>query len=200
MKNKMNVSFLLQILNSMKDTVQKSCPTGPIVTVVDGGRFGNKIWMYAVVWSMAQLLDRPGFIPKSLLESLNGTFADLSLRSLEEIEHCNLTLGDQVNKQKLLPLDKVKETFQGQHMLLQQWILFPEPILQFRSRLKKELRFTPQILRDVEATVARIGGRGRTRVGIHVRRTNYAGYLNQAHFNSPLVQPSYFHVSNVHIA
>jgi len=163
------------------------------VTVVDGGRLGNKIWMYAVVWSMAQLLDRPGFIPKSLLQSLNGIFADLNLRSLEEIEHCNLTLGDQVKKKQLLPLDNVKETFQGQHMLLQQWILFPEPILQFRSRLKKELRFTPQILRDVEATVASVGGKGRTRVGIHVRRTDFHKFL-KANFNTSLVGEDFFKV------
>lgn len=164
------------------------------MTVVDGGRLGNKIWEYAVVWSVAQLLERPGFVPKSIIESLNGIFANLSLPTLEEIKHCNLKLGHQVNKDRLLPLEKANETFKGQHMLLQQWILLPEPILRFRSRLKDELRFRPEILQDVEATVESVGGKGRTRVGIHVRRTDFAKYLKTS-FKTSLVGEAFFHVS-----
>jgi galactoside 2-L-fucosyltransferase 1/2 len=165
------------------------------VTVADhGGRLGNQVWEYADVWGLSRMLGRPGYMPATLLRPLKAVFANLSLPSMEEIKHCNLSLGGLIYHKDLQPLEALEEKYKGKHMLLQSWIFLPKLLLKFVDDAQHEFRFRPEILQEVEATVERVGGKNRTRIGIHVRRTDYAGYLNQAHFNSPLVQPTYFQV------
>jgi len=178
------------------NTTPPSCPTTPIVTVVDlGGRLGNKIWEYADVWGLSRMLGRQGYVPASLLTPLKKLFANLSLRSLEEIKHCNLSLGGLIYHRDLQPLEALEEKYKGKHMLLKSWIFLPKLLLKFVDDAQHEFRFRPEILQEVEATVERVGGKNRTRIGIHVRRTDYAGYLHKAQFNSPLVEPTYFQVN-----
>lgn len=78
-------------------------------------------------------------------------------------------------------------------MLLRSFIFLPTLIFKFFNDTKDELRFRPEILRDVEETVERVGGKGRTRIGIHVRRTDYDNYLRRD-FSAALVGKSYYQV------
>jgi galactoside 2-L-fucosyltransferase 1/2 len=176
-------------------TAPPSCPTTPIVTVVDlGGRLGNQVWEYADVWGLARMLGRPGYMPNSLLIPLQKVFANLSLRSLEEIKHCNLSLGGNIEHQGLQPLEALEQRYKGKNMQLKSWIFLPKLLLKYVDYAQHEFQFRPEILQDVKATVERVGGKNRTRIGIHVRRTDYVEYLLQRHFNSPLVERSYFQV------
>jgi hypothetical protein len=171
-------------------TLPPGCPTTPIVaTQFDGGRLCNQIWAYAAVWSVARQLGRPGYAPDALITNLKTVFANLSLQGMDEIKHCKLDLGSPINRTGLRSL----EAFKGQNMLLQSWMFLPKLILKVYNNTKDEMRFRPDILRDVEATVERVGGKNRTRVGIHVRRTDFASYLSRE-FHSPLVGANYFQV------
>jgi len=161
--------------------------------VLDGGRLGNKIWEYAAVWSLARLLGRPGYVPQSILTSLSKVFANLSVPAIEEIEHCGVHLGEPVEKWNLRPLDKVADRFRGRHLLLQKWILLPEPVLLFRRLLHKEFHFLLDIQRQVEETIEDVGGRGKVLVGIHVRRTDFAKFLPRV-YHTKLVGDEYFKV------
>lgn len=174
--------------------VPPGCPTKPIVAVVDGGRLANKIWEYAAVWSVARLMGRAGYVPDTILTPLKKVFANLSLQNLEEIKHCDLDFSDQIKNRSLLPLESLQQKFDGQNILLQKWILLPQPILRLLSKAKEEFRFRPEILQDVEATVKRVGGEGRTRVGIHVRRTDFFNFL-KLRFNTTLVGKKFYQVS-----
>jgi hypothetical protein len=152
-------------------------------------RMCNQIWAYATVWSVARQLGRPGYVPHAIIKPLKKVFANLSLHSMEEIKHCKLDLGGPINLTDALSLD----AFKGRNILLKKWIFLPKLIWKNYNDTKEEMRFRPEILRDVEATVERVGGKNRTRVGIHVRRTDYAVYLPRQ-FNSPLVGENYFQV------
>lgn len=169
------------------------CPSVPIVTVVDGGRLGNKIWEYAAVWGMARLLGRPGYVPRSLLASLGKVFANLSLPAIEEIQHCGVRLGKQASKWDLRPIQDVADKFRGKNLLLEQWILLPEPVLLFKRQIRKEFRFLPAIVRQVKDTIKKAHGQGKVLVGVHVRRTDFAQFLPK-YFNTSLVGEEYFKV------
>jgi Glycosyl transferase family 11 len=164
------------------------------VTVVDGGRLANKIWEYAAVWSVARLMGRPGYVPDTILTPLKEVFTNLSLHSLDEIKHCDLELGAEIRRSSLLPLETLKQEFKGQNMLLEKWILLPQSVLKFLNIAKDEFQFRPEILREVEATVKQVGGEGRTRIGIHVRRTDYFKYL-QFGFHTNMADKKYYRVS-----
>lgn len=162
-----------------------------MVLLDEGGRLGNKIWAYAALWSLARLMGRAAYVPDSNLIPLKKVFANLSLHSLQEIKHCKLDLGAPLSHTNLLPLESIKQKFNGKNMLLRSWTFFPKLIMKYFNETKVELAFRPEILRDVEATVERVGGKNRTRVGIHVRRTDFI-FPQTVH--SPLVGKSYFQV------
>ncbi|XP_059469506.1 galactoside alpha-(1,2)-fucosyltransferase 1-like [Neocloeon triangulifer] len=154
------------------------CPETPIVTIEDGGRLGNKIWEYAAVWSVARLMGRPGFVPRSLKTTLSRTFGNLSLPTLEEIGHCDLQLdyNKSISALGILPLTETRSRFQGRNMLLHRYEMFLEPALMYRDLLKLEFTFKPEIVRQVNETFAKIG-EGKTLVGVHVRRTDFKEFL-----------------------
>ena len=169
------------------------CPSVPIVAALDGGRLGNKIWEYAAVWGLARLLGRPGYVPSSLLTSLSKVFANLSLPAVEEIQHCGVRLGEPVSKWDLRPIEDVADKFRGKNLLLEKWILLPEPVLLFKRQLRKEFRFQPAIVQQVEETIKKWHGQGKVLVGVHVRRTDFAQFLPK-YFNASLVGEEYFKV------
>jgi hypothetical protein len=174
------------------------CPDGPIVTIIDGGRLANKIWMYAAVWSISLILDRPGYVPYAILESASKIYANLSLRPLEEIEHCDLLdLGEPVKKYDFLPLDKARDKFEDRSVLIEKWALFPEPILRYKDLLHEEFRLLPELKLSVDETVANVGGRGKIKIGVHVRRTDFIPYL-ATHFSASAVGPYYYKVSKIY--
>ncbi|XP_059468995.1 galactoside 2-alpha-L-fucosyltransferase SEC1-like [Neocloeon triangulifer] len=154
------------------------CPKIPIVTIEDGGRLGNKIWEYAAVWSVARLMGRPGFVPRSLKTTLSRTFGNLSLPTLEEIGHCDLQLNynKSISALSILPLTETRSRFQGRNMLLHRYEMFLEPALMYRDLLKLEFSFKPEIVRQVKETFAKFG-EGKTLVGVHVRRTDFKEFL-----------------------
>jgi len=162
------------------------------VSGVDGGRLGNKVWEYAAVWALSRHLGRPGFVPQTLLTSLNKIFANLTLRAIEDIGHCGVQLGEPVKKWRLLALDKLKHRFRGRSLLLQPYILLPHPVRLFRGSLHEEFWIRPDLQREVDATIEAVGGRGRVLVGVHVRRTDFAQFLPK-YFNTGLLADGAFY-------
>jgi len=163
------------------------------VSVLDSGRLGNRIWEYAAVWSLALILDRPGYVNQTQLTDLGKLFANLSLRALEEIEHCDIQLSQPLKNEMVPSVDKLVEMVQGKNLQLAKYIFLPEPVLRLRKHLEKEFHFRPDLLHEVEETVERIGGQGRIRVGIHVRRTDYASVMPKV-FKTSLVGEEFFKV------
>jgi len=70
---------------------------------------------------------------------------------------------------------------------------FSSRILCLKEQWRNEFRVRSDLQQQVEDTVRRVGGAGRVRVGVHVRRTDYKSYL-RSKFNTTLVGPQYFKV------
>ena len=70
-----------------------ACPTLPVVTVESIGRIGNQLSIYSTMWCLAR--ENKGsiavYLPSSLLTYLDKWFPNLSLPSLEILNHCNIT-------------------------------------------------------------------------------------------------------------
>ncbi|CAB3367799.1 Hypothetical predicted protein [Cloeon dipterum] len=167
------------------------CPSVPIVTVLDSGRTGNKIWEYAAVWTISRLMGRPGFVPDTLKSNLSLVFSNLSLPVLEQVSHCDLPLEKTVTLQELLPLTELFHRFRGQNLLLPKYIVFLEPVFLYKDLLRQEFTFRPEIQQQVQDTIMEAGGQGKVVVGVHVRRTDFKQFLPKV-FNSTLVDGTYY--------
>jgi len=64
---------------------------------------------------------------------------------------------------------------------------------------QEEFRFRPEILAEAEETIERVGGRGRVRIGIHVRRTDYKQQLFKAYKIKAPAAKDYYKVIKIFI-
>jgi galactoside 2-L-fucosyltransferase 1/2 len=181
--------------SSQRATKTESCPKGPIVAAEDGGRLGNKAWEYAAVWSLSKLLNRPGYVPSSMLNYLSHIFQNLTLKTLDSISHCNLNFTKPLKRYQLTPLQTLPHKYGDQNLLLHKWMLLPEPVIKYRDQLRKEFKFLPILLKLVQNTYNNIKLNNKykniTYIGVHVRRTDFKTWL-PLKYNTNLINAKYF--------
>jgi Glycosyl transferase family 11 len=159
------------------------CPFNPILTShVPGGRLGNKIFHYASMWGFSVLTNRTAFVSEKLKNYLlSNFFESLSLRTLEEIKHCNFSNNVTLTQRIIRPIPIRKFISSGQiqnHTTLISGYLFqPYLLLLINDELMTdEFVLKAELRREVEKSIDEAGGRGRVTVGVHVRRTDYVCY------------------------
>lgn len=164
------------------------CPRDGIVTVAQGGRLGNQIWEYASVWALARRTGLEAYVPRCISRSLGEAFERLSVPPLAYVGHCPAPRGSVVRG-----LDAWNNT--GQSILLPRYAALPELVLAWAADIRRELTFRPALRERARRRLAeaaeRVGKRRSVFVAVHVRRTDYRGYLWRTR-TAALAEPSYF--------
>lgn len=115
-------------------------------------------------------------------------FESLTLPTLEEIAHCPINLNTFVNSLEMW-------NFTNQSILLQRYSSLPEVVLIWVQDLFQEFTFRKN-LRDkslqVLKTASRLVNDSVLYVGVHVRRTDYLGYLWRKH-RTEVADSKYFY-------
>jgi hypothetical protein len=182
------------------------CPYNPILTsYVPGGRLGNKIFHYASMWGLSVLTNRTAFVSAKLKNYLMSTFFDsLSLRTLEEIEHCNFSNNVTLTQRIIRPIPIRKFISSGQiqnHTTLIDGYLFQPYLVPLISDglMREEFVLKAELRRQVKKSIDEAGGRGRVTVGVHVRRTDYICYWKGIHADASFYKVWKFHFIREHV-
>lgn len=171
---------------------RQRCPQDGIVTVMQGGRLGNQLWEYASVWAVARRTGLEPYVPRCIHSRLDQVFESLTLPTLDELAHCPVNLNSFVNTLEMW-------NYTNQSILLPRYASLPEVVLTWVQDLFQEFTFRKK-LRDKSLQVLRTAGKLTNNslsnetalyVGVHVRRTDYLGYLWRKH-NAVLAEPKYF--------
>ncbi|XP_065169834.1 galactoside 2-alpha-L-fucosyltransferase SEC1-like [Atheta coriaria] len=169
-----------------------NCPRGAIVTIVQGGRLGNQMWEYASVWAVARRTGLEAYIPRCIQVKLEQIFESLSIPSFEDIAHCPLDLGRFVRSLEAW-------NYNNQSVVLPRYSIQPDVVLTWVHDIVSEFTFrrkwrvkSQQVLR---AAVEGIKSKGNAFsfvfVGVHIRRTDYIGYLWRKH-GVPPAEPQFY--------
>lgn len=152
-----------------------NCPSRGIVTSPQGGRLGNQIWETATVWAIAKKSGLSPYIPCCMKKELEKLFRPLKIPCFETIANCPVAKRDTF-------VDTWEEwsgSFE-QNIILKPVTFLDElvvPLLdEFREEflVKKELLGKSQeILKEASSNCSL----GCVYVGVHIRRSDYFGYL-----------------------
>ncbi|XP_065353247.1 galactoside 2-alpha-L-fucosyltransferase SEC1-like [Cloeon dipterum] len=167
------------------------CPEGPIVAVLGAGRLGNQIWDYASTWSVARRLNRTAYVQDSIILGLSKMFENLSLKPLSDFQKCRQPLPPAVPLDKLFPMETLGRRFRARNLLLPAFSQLLEVVFPDRELLRRELKFKPELVAEVQKTIEEVAGRGKIVVGIHVRRDDFGTFLPLT-FHSQLATEHYF--------
>lgn len=165
------------------------CPQDGIVTVQQGGRLGNQLWEYASVWALARRTGLEPYVPRCIRQRLDQVFETLTIPTLDEIAHCSVNLNTFVNSLEMW-------NYTNQSIVLPRYAVLPEVVLTWVHDIFQEFTFRKK-LRDKCFHVLRsacklINASTCLFVGVHVRRTDYLGYLWRKH-RTVLADPRYFY-------
>lgn len=156
------------------------CPQYGIVTIVQGGRLGNQMWEYASAWAVARRTGLEAYVPRCVRLKLEQLFEALSVPSFEEIAHCPVDLAAFVKS-----LDSWNST--NQSIVLPRYFIQPDLVLTWVQDIVQEFTIRKKLL-DRSQQILRLANRGARYgvfVGVHVRRTDYIGYLRRKHAIPP---------------
>lgn len=156
------------------------CPQYGIVTIVQGGRLGNQMWEYASVWAVARRTGLEPYVPRCIRLKLEQVFESLSVPSFEEISHCPVDLSVFVKS-----LDSWNYT--NQSIVLPRYFIQPDLVLTWVQDIIQEFTIKKKLL-DRSQQILHLAKRGRDYkvfVGVHIRRTDYIGYLRRKHAVPP---------------
>ncbi|XP_050294031.1 galactoside 2-alpha-L-fucosyltransferase SEC1-like [Anthonomus grandis grandis] len=164
------------------------CPQDGIVTIMQGGRLGNQMWEYASVWAVARRTGLDPYMPRCVKLKLDQIFEQLTVPAFEEIAHCPIEFNTFVKS--------IEEwTFTNQSIILPRYTLQPELVLTWVQDIVQEFRFRKKLREKAQQTLLtfarKLPPRNYTFIGVHVRRTDYIGYL-QRKYNSTPVKPQFF--------
>ncbi|XP_071051468.1 galactoside 2-alpha-L-fucosyltransferase Sec1-like [Onthophagus taurus] len=156
----------------------RRCPQQGIVTVEQGGRLGNQMWAYASVWAIGRRTGLETYVPQCIRAELDKVFDVLSVPSFEEIGHCELN-------RFVRSVDSWNYT--NQSIILKKYTMELEIVLSWVQDIIQEFSFRRALLVRSQKLLreASKGKSGSVFVGIHVRRTDYIGYLQRKlHINA----------------
>ncbi|XP_017772297.1 PREDICTED: galactoside 2-alpha-L-fucosyltransferase 2-like isoform X2 [Nicrophorus vespilloides] len=177
------------------------CPRYGIVTIMQGGRLGNQMWEYASVWALARRTGLEPYVPRCIHVKLEQIFEQLSVPNYEEIGDCPIDLARFVRS-----VDAWNYT--NQSIVLPRYSTHPDVVLTWVQDIIQEFTFkrrfqvkSQNVLRLAAATsytkkpkASSSGTTDLVYVGIHVRRTDYIGYLWRKHAARP-ASPAFFHTA-----
>ncbi|GJQ81580.1 hypothetical protein Trydic_g9955 [Trypoxylus dichotomus] len=150
----------------------RRCPQYGIVTVEQGGRLGNQMWEYANVWAIARRTGLEPYIPECIRLKLDLVFESLTVPTFEEIGHCPFNINRFVRS-----LDTWNYT--NQSILLPKYSIFSEVVLTWVQDIIQEFTIKKKYIQKSQQILLKAskGMLNSTFVGVHVRRTDYIGYL-----------------------
>lgn len=159
----------------------RRCPQYGIVTVEQGGRLGNQMWEYANVWAIARRTGLEPYIPQCIRMKLDLVFESLSVPTFEEISHCPFSINRFVKS-----LDAWNYT--NQSILLPKYSIFSEIVLTWVQDIIQEFTIKKKYMQKSQHILLKASGgiTNSTFVGIHIRRTDYIGYLLRKHGVEPV--------------
>jgi galactoside 2-L-fucosyltransferase 1/2 len=159
------------------------CPQKPIVTVKQLGRLGNQIWEYISVWAVAKKTGREPYVPSCLIRELDKIFRNLPVPPLSYLAYCPL------QEYSELVTDDQLDHSKG-NIILRNYIQLPTYIAPLLSEIRQIFQFKEHIIDESQRHSASRGMKNVTYVGVHVRRTDYIGYLKWK-FNASVVKRDY---------
>ncbi|CAH1155196.1 unnamed protein product [Phaedon cochleariae] len=163
------------------------CPQYGVVSVVQGGRLGNQMWEYASVWALARRTGLEPYVPRCIRTKLDQVFEHLTVSTFEEIGHCPMQMEHFVRS-----LDAWN--FTNQSIILPRYYVQPELVLTWVQDIVQEFTMRKKLVaRSQEVLQAVVKATEKeypknitpTFVGVHVRRTDYIGYLRIKHHVGP---------------
>lgn len=156
------------------------CPQYGIVTIVQGGRLGNQMWEYASVWALARRTGLEPYIPRCIKVKLDQVFESLSVPTFEEISHCPISLSRFVKSLE-------SWNYTNQSIVLPRYFIQPDLVLTWVQDIIQEFTIRKKLL-DKSQQILHLANkynRYKVFVGVHIRRTDYIGYLWRKHLVSP---------------
>jgi galactoside 2-L-fucosyltransferase 1/2 len=162
------------------------CPHKPIVTVQQLGRLGNQMYEYISVWAIATKTGHEPYVPSCMIEELGKIFRNLPVPPLSYLAYC--PLGEHP---VLVTVDKLNHS--NGSIILPNYIQLPTYIAPLLGEIRQIFQFKEHIEDESQRLLHRAsrGMKNITYVGVHVRRTDYIGYLKRK-FNASPVKPDYF--------
>lgn len=163
------------------------CPQYGIVTIVQGGRLGNQMWEYASVWALARRTGLEPYVPRCMRVKLDQVFESLSVPTFEEISHCPVNLNTFVKSLE-------SWNYTNQSIVLPRYFIQPDLVLTWVQDIIQEFTVKKKILdRSQEILhLANKSNKYKVFVGVHVRRTDYIGYLWRKRLVPPADVDFYF--------
>lgn len=148
------------------------CPQYGVVTIMQGGRLGNQMWEYASVWALSRRTGLEPYVPRCIRIKLDQVFESLTVPTFEEIGHCPLDVTKFVKS-----LDAWNYT--NQSILLPRYSIQPELVLTWVQDITQEFTVKKKLLEKSQEILhfANKHSSGTVFVSVHVRRTDYIGYI-----------------------
>ena len=167
------------------------CPQDAVLTINPGGRMGNKLCRYLTVWILARRIPNAQVRILPRMEEKLNVYLSIKRRLKALPDKCNSViswrharLGENGTFPKLLA--------QGQSIMVDGG---PCPLSWFyprREAILSELKWNANTSLQVKRRLALVPAGTKTLVGVHIRRSDYASWL-QKQLNGHLVSPSYLH-------
>nr|CAI5861711.1 unnamed protein product [Callosobruchus analis] len=158
------------------------CPRYGIVTIMQGGRLGNQMWEYASVWALARRTGLEPYVPRCIRVKLDQLFDQLTVPTFEEIGHCPVEINYFVKSLEAW-------NYTNQSIILPKYSIQTDLVLTWVQDIVQEFTIKRKLLEKSQQTlhlaVKDYRMKNYTFVGVHVRRTDYIGYLKRKHNSQP---------------
>lgn len=171
----------------MKVWKRAQCPQYGIVTIVQGGRLGNQMWEYASVWALARRTGLEPYVSKCIKLKLDQVFESLSVPTFEEIGHCPVDLTRFVKS-----VDAWNYT--NQSIVLPRFSIQPDLVLMWVQDIIQEFTFKKRFINKSQRILYNANKKIKANifVGVHVRRSDFIGYLWRKYAAKPANETFYF--------
>ncbi|XP_018008646.2 uncharacterized protein LOC108666313 [Hyalella azteca] len=158
-----------------------------LLAIAPLGRLGNQMGEYATLLALHKLYNVTVRLTEDMAGNLTQTFPHLSLPTLTEDETpANWTLlakdgGCAVRRYRGLEL-AAAGLFGPQQFLISAYPFEMQLFNAYRALLLQDFKFHPKIMRQARARLlnaTRAGGVGRVAVGMHIRLSDYPGFMKR---------------------
>jgi galactoside 2-L-fucosyltransferase 1/2 len=162
------------------------CPQKPIVTVQQLGRLGNQMYEYISVWAAAKKTGREPYVPSCMIRELEKIFRNLPVSPLAYLAYCPVV-------ERPVPITADKLEHSNGNIILSNYVQLPTYFAPILGEVRQIFQFKDHIIDESQRLLhsASKGMKAVTYVGVHVRRTDYIGYLKRK-YNASAVKPDYF--------
>ncbi|CAG9768176.1 unnamed protein product [Ceutorhynchus assimilis] len=163
---------------------RKQCPDQGIITVMEGGRLGNQMWAYVTVWAYARTGKLKPYLPKCVKDQMALMFDQLTIPDFEGISHCPVKFEEQyVNKSNLYWSFTNKSI-----IIIPKFYRNPTLLLRWLDDILPEFRFNKKLTENAQKIltgfVRNLPAKSYTFIAVHVRRTDYIGYIARIYGDS----------------